>query len=279
MEALLELLNAVRIGLTERITSPLLGNFIISWCLWNYRLFVTIFSDGYWEDKYNYIDKTLYPNAVSYWAAGLVPLVASLVLIYGYPLVARYVYEHRLEVNKDLMEIRHRVEDSEPMNMEQARRLRENIREEQKKWQARIAEVEQENDDLKRDLESVRFKNESIASPHVRTNIGAISGTTKTIAAKLGATTGKELIVAAAAQLTFVAQKHTFTRNEILESMKSATGYFKITYSNNLTKYLNGLVDEQKLIETAANEFALKEDYRNELEALITAERRPIAVA
>lgn len=152
METLKELWDAIRLGITERITSPLLGNFIVSWSLWNYRLFVTIFSDGKVEDKFRIIDSDIYPGSGAYWIAFLVPAAATVFMIYGYPVLARYVYEHRLKVNKDLMERRRRVEDTEPMDKEQARQLRIATREKDQQWLARLAAMEQENEDLRRTL-------------------------------------------------------------------------------------------------------------------------------
>src|SRR5579871_5699585 len=101
MEFLKDLMDAIKLGLTERITSPLLGNFVISWSLWNYRLFMTVFGDNSTEQKFRIIDAELYPNNFAYFSAFVVPLGASLFLIYLYPIAARYVYEHRLKVNKD----------------------------------------------------------------------------------------------------------------------------------------------------------------------------------
>ena len=62
--------------------------------------------------------------------------------------------------------------------------------------------------------------------------------TTASIAAKTNATSGPDLMLAAAAHLTLVAKKDTFSRQELLNEMQNASGYYKKSYSNNLTKYL-----------------------------------------
>lgn len=96
---------------------------------------------------------------------------------------------------------------------------------------------------------------------------GTLALTTSSIAAKLSVASGPELIIAAAAQLTFVAKKETFSRQELLAEMQSASGYYKKTYSNNLSKYLNGTVANQELTETAKNVYALHAKKKAELEA------------
>jgi hypothetical protein len=90
---------------------------------------------------------------------------------------------------------------------------------------------------------------------------------TASIAAKLSVGSGPDLILAAAAQMTFVAKKETFSRQELLKEMQNASGYYKKTYSNNLTKYLNGAIADQKITETATNVYALSAKTRAELEA------------
>lgn len=89
---------------------------------------------------------------------------------------------------------------------------------------------------------------------------GRHSLTTGSIAALLKAKSGPDLLLAAAAHLTFVANKDTFSRQELLNEMQNATAYYKKSYSNNLTKYLSGAVTEKKLQETATNAYALSAD-------------------
>jgi hypothetical protein len=62
------------------------------------------------------------------------------------------------------------------------------------------------------------------------------------IATKLGAKTGPDLAVAAAASLQIFSQKETFTRAELLETMKKATMHYEKNMSGNLTKILKSLV-------------------------------------
>lgn len=96
---------------------------------------------------------------------------------------------------------------------------------------------------------------------------GVIKGTTATIGAKLGASTGPDLIIAAAAKLTFVDGKATFGRKEILASMKEATGVYKKTYLDNLTGYLARVVQQQKLVQISADSYALEQELKKSLGA------------
>lgn len=91
--------------------------------------------------------------------------------------------------------------------------------------------------------------------------------TTGSVAAKLSAKSGTDLILAASARLTFVAKKQKFSRQDLINEMKSASAYFKKSYVNNLTKGLNALVKSGKLLEPSSGSFALSAATRASLKA------------
>ncbi|OWV76574.1 hypothetical protein ATY76_01045 [Rhizobium sp. R339] len=62
------------------------------------------------------------------------------------------------------------------------------------------------------------------------------------IASALGAKSGSEVAVAAAASLQIYEGKETFTRSELLDTMKKATMHYKDSMSGNLSKALTTLV-------------------------------------
>lgn len=93
--------------------------------------------------------------------------------------------------------------------------------------------------------------------------------TTGGIAAKLKAKSGSELLLAAAGHLTLVAKKESFTRQELLKEMQTASAYYKKTYSNNFSTYLNRASTDNTLSETAANTFALSAKGRAHLGKLL----------
>ncbi len=98
---------------------------------------------------------------------------------------------------------------------------------------------------------------------------GKIVGTTATLAGKLGAKTAKDLIIAAAAQLTLVGGKAEFSRQELLTSVKSASGYYKESYSKNFTNYLNVRVKAGQLVEPRSGHYALSAKEKKELETTL----------
>ena len=84
--------------------------------------------------------------------------------------------------------------------------------------------------------------------------------TTGSIAAKLGCKSGTDLLKAAAAKLHLVDGKSRFFRRELLVEMQSASAFYKVTYSKNLTFSLKSLIKKNILLEPASDKYALSAD-------------------
>lgn len=118
------------------------------------------------------------------------------------------------------------------------------------------------------------YKQSGLASPGGSGSAGGsrgsdglktIQGTSTTIASTLGVKSGPDLVLAACARLTFVSNKETFSRKEILDEMKTASGYYKTSYRANLSQYLNSLVSDKKLLETSTDNYSLDSTTKSSL--------------
>jgi len=90
--------------------------------------------------------------------------------------------------------------------------------------------------------------------------------TTNSIAAKLKAKTGSDLVLAAALRLTRMGTV-PFTREGIIDQMREAPAYFKQSYISKLSAYIKPLLTAGKLLENAKDTYALGEATKTELEA------------
>jgi hypothetical protein len=102
-----------------------------------------------------------------------------------------------------------------------------------------------------------------------KTGSGQLQATTANIAAKLSVGSGPELIIAAAARLTFVLGQDTFSRQQLIDEMKTAAAYHKASYVSNLSKSLASLVKDHKLNEPTQGNFALTATTRATVEPLL----------
>ena len=88
---------------------------------------------------------------------------------------------------------------------------------------------------------------------------------TNSIAAKLPCSSGPDLILAAATHLTLVKGQDVFTRKQLLDEMKTASGYYKATYRDNLSSYLKTLLKADSLTESSPGRFSLGAKTRGDM--------------
>lgn len=96
---------------------------------------------------------------------------------------------------------------------------------------------------------------------------GSLDHSTNTIAGHLGASSGPELAIAAAAHLTFVKQQDRLTRKEIDTEMKNATTYYNKNMSSNLSSSLTTLVKAKRFNLIRKDVYALSASEKLALEA------------
>jgi hypothetical protein len=82
--------------------------------------------------------------------------------------------------------------------------------------------------------------------------------TTRSIASKLGADSGTTLAYAAAAALSLMQGQEQFSRQNLHDAMKSATGFYKQTYGSNLSNYIDTLTKQGTLIEVSKDTFTVR---------------------
>ena len=96
---------------------------------------------------------------------------------------------------------------------------------------------------------------------------GAVhSHSTNTVAKLLDAKSGPDLIMAAVVKKIMVDGDETINRPTITSEMRKASSYYKRTYANNLSKYLDNLTKADRLRLVSDNTFGLPAKVREEIE-------------
>lgn len=122
-----DITTTIKAQLYERVTSPLLGSFLISWCLINYKLILILFSSLPAPEKITYIEFNLFSSAHDYMLKGVFfPLIATLAIILVYPYPAAKIYEISRNNRKKLKEIQQKIDDETPITRDEARKIRKN---------------------------------------------------------------------------------------------------------------------------------------------------------
>jgi hypothetical protein len=98
------------------------------------------------------------------------------------------------------------------------------------------------------------------------TGNGTLNLHTNSIAAKLGAKSGPEVALAAAAYLQMTESKDRSSRRELLTAMQSANAHYKDSMSGNLTKHIKTLLSSHQLNQLGQDAFSLSASARSSLE-------------
>lgn len=160
-----EFFKEIRLAITERLTSPLIGAYWISWVIFNFKFILIIFSGENLDKKLSLIHESFFSDTVAYAITYGAPVAMTAVFIFVYPYPAEFVYKFRLQFQRRLVQIKQKIEDEQLLSTEDSRKLRLEIREKEQAFVTRLAEAEQQIDDLRRVNESLRSKTTNVTPP------------------------------------------------------------------------------------------------------------------
>lgn len=162
-----EVIQAIKVSLYERIISPLLGAFVISWSIVNYRFYLIIFSNESVEEKFNLIHSYVFAEIWGYslpYNLGillfgiLIPSAMTWAIIYIYPIPAKHVYEHTRKKQKELKTLRQEIDDEIPLTSKESRKIWATLAEKDEQLDSKIEEVRRVREENKR----LREENEEL---------------------------------------------------------------------------------------------------------------------
>ncbi|MCG8985852.1 hypothetical protein MI467_03245 [Delftia acidovorans] len=139
----------------ERFSNPLIASFVISWCIWNYRLLIVIFGsgEGGWEKKITYISEKIYLYKFDIFLdAFLAPLATALVWIYYLPKIFTIIAKDNARIRKHYELTVQRASKKEILTKEESSKLERHLLE-------RHMTIQKENEDI---IHSLRKYTEEI---------------------------------------------------------------------------------------------------------------------
>lgn len=93
----------------------------MSWCLWNWKFLVVLFSDASISQTFNMIESISFPDVKSIFIFGVAcPLITSLIYIFLYPFPARFVYGYTLNQNRKNNELRQSISKETLLTQEES---------------------------------------------------------------------------------------------------------------------------------------------------------------
>jgi hypothetical protein len=155
-----DLKKSVGAIITERLSSPLISTFAISWAFWNSKFFVILISNNSVTVTYKLIQELCFPNWYMSFFNGLVaPATLTIFYLYYLPTPLKLAYEQWSRTQKETKDIKQRWEDEELLGAADAQVLRRNLRLSEGKLEEFEVEVRKLKAELRQsDLKAADFQ-------------------------------------------------------------------------------------------------------------------------
>jgi len=135
----------------ERIATPFTGAFLLSWCVWNWKLFYYVLTV---EGKITFVERVNYiENEIFGWVNCLAgPLVVALAAVYVYPLFSGCFLKAAAYYEKRHQRIRMDADNNMGLTSQQAAELRAN-------HSIQLAKLQSENNGLDKRITELSAEN------------------------------------------------------------------------------------------------------------------------
>lgn len=148
-----EIRKSINSILYERATSPFFGTLTLSWLVWNWRILYLTFFISESQLKVNKID-FITENYSNIHQLLTFPLISTIVLITVVPFISNGAYWLALRFRKWRIDQRNEIEMKQLLTIEQSIELREEIRNQQNRFEELLKDKNLEIEQLTKALES-----------------------------------------------------------------------------------------------------------------------------
>lgn len=158
-----DIITTIKAQLYERAVSPLMGSFIFSWLVWNYKLIILFFSDEDFIEKYRIINEILYASPQDLMLLSFIyPLVTAALYLFAYPYPAKYTYQFSRNRQKEISDIKRKVEEETLLTVKESQSLRREINSLEEEYQKLFSKKDSEIEFIK--AENLRLQSENISN-------------------------------------------------------------------------------------------------------------------
>jgi hypothetical protein len=170
-----DLIASAKETLLDRLTSPLIGSFVVAWPLWNYKFVMILLAESSVTTTLQMIDAIAFPDAWSIaWRGFIAPALSAAAYVFAYPYPARFVYRFARSRQAELLAIRQEIEGNELLSIDQSRKMRSEARAEVMRQRGISDELLTENQRLRSELDASSAQAAKLAEEVRRlTNPGA----------------------------------------------------------------------------------------------------------
>lgn len=199
-----DVLKEARMAISDRISSPIIPAFVISWTLWNYKFVMIVLSNNPVSTTIRLINEIAFPCWISVVTYGmLLPVATAGTYIFAFPFLEKFVVKFWSEKQKEIKNEKLSAESEILLTPEEGMALRRAIREIVSQHQVELSEKGVEIGALQKELSRVTAE---------------MSKSTRREASDLPVITEEELSVLRlfAVTTTSILEQHIFSQIEML---------------------------------------------------------------
>lgn len=119
-----DVIKGIREYISDRFMSPLGASLTVSWCIWNYKALLIVFSGESAIRKIHLIHLVYQDTGYSWLHLAAGPLITAAFYILVFPYPSIWVYSYSLRRRKETLEARRRIDGQTPLSHEESRALR-----------------------------------------------------------------------------------------------------------------------------------------------------------
>lgn len=158
-----DFLKDLKFAVNDRLRSPILGTFLISWISWNFSTVILVFGSGEFDKKIIMLEK-LYPSNFSYFWQGLVyPFASASAFVLIYPFIARWTFLYWIKQLKKTKEKQTKIDDETPLTLEDIQELKKSFYDRSRNQEIEIDRLHRNNQQQKSDIKEL----ESLINQHL----------------------------------------------------------------------------------------------------------------
>ncbi|WP_414485805.1 hypothetical protein ACMGRF_08160 [Stenotrophomonas sp. EMP41] len=158
-----DFIKGIREYISDRFMSPLGASLAASWCAWNYKSLLIIFS-GESAIRKIHLLQMVYQNAWYSWihlAIGPLMTAAFYILVFPYP--SNWVYSYSLKRRKEALNLKRQIDDQTALTQEESRALRNRFMELETQHMTESARLGNTIDSLKNQLKQLVEERDALA--------------------------------------------------------------------------------------------------------------------
>ena len=156
-------ITSVKAYLYDRAVSPLMGSFIVSWMIWNYKFLLVLIAPISVYEKLWMFENAFFQDFHSAFGVGLIlPLFTALVYLFIFPYPAKWVYKFWLKQQNIMTSLKQKLNENRLLSLVESREILNKVNDLESDFTLRLEEKNKLISNLKKSNQMLEYKKDLI---------------------------------------------------------------------------------------------------------------------